>query len=221
MRRHGGLQTADGIATGQRANGFTLLEVLAALVVLSLIMAVAFGSVRLGSRSWEGGIERADATDQMRSVTNFLRNEFNQLLPFIWQQHRNNRIAFEGDTDLVRFIAPAPQQFDNSGLLVYTLSAQENGPGVRLVLEYALLDPGGKGLATTGENHRLVLVDGLSAISFTYYGTMTKAGEPAWHRQWQKESERYPMLIQLHLETDRQGLIWPDLLLSIRSEQPA
>lgn len=221
MRRHGGLQTAHGITAGQRANGFTLLEVLVVLVVLSLIMTVAFGSIRLGSRSWEGGIARADTTDQMRSVTNFLRNEFSQLLPFIWQEHRNNLIAFEGDTDLVRFIAPAPQQLDNSGLLVYTLSTQEYGTGVRLVLEYALLDPGGKGFATTGENHRLVLVDGLSAISFTYYGNTTKTGAPAWHRQWQKESERYPMLIQLHLETGRQGLSWPDLLVSIRAEEPA
>jgi len=221
MRRHGGLRTAHGITAGRRANGFTLLEVLAALVVLSLIMTVAFGSVRLGSRSWEGGIARADATDQMRSVTNFLRNEFNQLVPVIWQEHGKNRIAFEGDTDLVRFIAPAPQQLDNSGLLVYTLSAQESGSGVRLVLEYALLDPGGKGFATTGTNHRLVLVDGLSAISFSYYGNTTKTGESAWQRQWQKESERYPLLIHLHLETARQGLPWPDLLLSIRAQEPA
>ena len=47
-------------------SGFTLLEVMVAMVVLTLIMTSAFGALRLGERSWEAGLARATESSRRR-----------------------------------------------------------------------------------------------------------------------------------------------------------
>jgi prepilin-type N-terminal cleavage/methylation domain-containing protein len=218
MRRQAPGCCVHGATGAGRTGGFTLLEVLTALVVLSLIMTVAMGSVRLGTRSWEAGITRAGDTEQMRAVTDFLRNGFSQLLPFTWQDNGRRRIAFEGEPAGVRFIAPAPWQMDHSGLLVYRLRAEERPSGFRLVLDYALLDPGGKAIMTTGAHYHLVLAEALKGVSFAYYGSTKESADSTWRVRWDSDEERFPRMVRLRLEADDAGRTWPELTLAIRTE---
>jgi len=217
-RQHGRVMAATRSATAQQTAGFTLLEVLTALVILSLIMTVALGSVRLGSRAWEAGITRAGDTDRMRSVADFLNSALSQFLPVTWQEGRNTQIAFEGDATGMRFIAPAPRQLENSGLLVYRLAADESASGFRLVMDYAMLDPGGKGFATAGEAHRLVLAEGLRSVSFAYYGSTHQDGNVAWQQRWDVGSQRFPRLVRLRFEATDNDRSWPELVLNLQPE---
>ena len=65
----------------RRVRGFTLLEIMVAMVVLSLIVTTAFGALRLGERSWEAGLARSGETETLRSVAGVLQRQFNQTLP--------------------------------------------------------------------------------------------------------------------------------------------
>ena len=108
----------------QRTHGFTLLELIVVLTILSLIMTAAFGSVRLGSRSFEAGVMRANETEQIRTSADFLRRQFAQLVPIVHDIDADAEISFSGDREQMRFIAPAPGSDRHAGLYVYTLTLE-------------------------------------------------------------------------------------------------
>ena len=94
----------------RRGGGFTLLEVLVAVVIMAVIMTTAFGALRLGGRSWEAGVTRASDNESFRAVADLLRRQVSQVIEMRWPDDRENLIAFEGTSGQLRFVAPAPQR---------------------------------------------------------------------------------------------------------------
>ena len=61
--------------------GFTLLELLVALVVLGLLVATAYAGLRSAANSWERAETRIQANEDQRAVTRFLRRTFAEITP--------------------------------------------------------------------------------------------------------------------------------------------
>ena len=57
------------------ARGFTLIELIIALMLLALMAAVLFGSLSLAARSWDGGEAKAVEVSEMRQTQQFLREQ--------------------------------------------------------------------------------------------------------------------------------------------------
>lgn len=203
-----------------REAGFTLLEIMVALLVLTLIVTSAFGALRLGQRSWETGLRRADATEELRMVSDFLRRQFNQILTLGWSIDGEKRIAFRGDSGRVQFIAPAPHRRGGGGLLEYSLAAEPHGSGRRLVLSYRLFDPGASGLSQGQDGQRLTLAEGLRSVSLRYYGSPDNERPPAWHQHWNDDATGFPRLVHVQVTGDSATESWPDLYLALRQGQP-
>lgn len=203
----------------RRAGGFTLLELLVAIMILSLVMTVAFGAVRLGGRSWEAGIERANASEEVRAVSDFLRRQFAQMIPTSMGDEGVIQIAFAGDRNSIRFIAPAPRHPAVAGLLVYTLVTEEYAAGQRLVLSYAPFDPGAGDLPEAESDQHLILAEGFAAISFEFFGKRAADSKPSWHAEWQDDEENLPELVRIRLVAMNGKGNWPELVLNVRVEE--
>ena len=205
-------RTAAGTA------GFTLLEIMVAMVVLALIVTTAFGAVRLGERSWEAGHARSTEIETMRAVAGVLQRQFNQILPLTWTRGTETILAFSGDRERIRFIAPAPQHRGATGLFEYTLTVETDGDDARLVLDYHLHDPDFEGFAPDGsEPQRGLLVDQLKSASFAFYGAPVADDPPDWHSQWSFEAEAYPLLVQTRLVRQDHLPQWPELVLALQT----
>ena len=59
---------SDRRAGQAAAHGFTLLELLAAIMLLGLLMAVLFGGLRLGARVWETADARLDPSSSLHTA---------------------------------------------------------------------------------------------------------------------------------------------------------
>lgn len=199
--------------------GFTLLEIIVAMLVLAMIMTTAFGALRLSDRSWEAGIKRAGEAEQLRTTADLLRRQFNQLLPLHWIVDTERRIAFKGDRTRVQFIAPAPQHHGATGLFEFTFSAEADEDDIRLILNYTLHDPDQTQLGPPDSGRRVRLVERLKSVELEYYGTSTGDESPAWHPQWSSEEESYPELVRLRMERESGMPQWPELILSLRTGQ--
>ncbi len=211
----------------QRAGGFTLLEVMVAILLLTIIMSTSYGALRLGARSWEAGITRAHETGDFRSAAGFLYRQINQAVAMTWPGENAGRITFSGRHDRLQFIGPAPQQQEYAGLFEYTLAVKTQGSDKQLVLSYVPFNPGGENFQTPEPDQQQVLAQNLSAVAFEYYGINTVTGartttaKAAWHRQWAPDAADFPQLIRILVQADPAESQWPELIIAIRARQPS
>ena len=202
-----------------REAGFTLLEVLVAMVVLSLIMTTAFGALRLGERSWEAGLTRAGKTETLRTVAGVLQRQFNQILPLSWTEDAKTTIALNGSSEQLRFIAPAPQHHGATGLFEYTLVVEALDNSARLVLYYRLHDPDSNGFSSNSSDlQRVLLVDEIKSARFSYFGAPVADDPPQWHSYWNNDAMAFPQLVNVQLEAKQGQQPWPELNLVLQTQ---
>lgn len=203
--------------SGHRAGGFTLVELLVAIMILSLLMTASFGAVRIAGRSWEAGVSHADATEELRAVSDFLRRRFAQLTPSVWLDGNDERIAFEGTARRMTFIAPAPEYSAGPGLLIYAITTERDKGKERLLLSYAAFDPGTGDFTEPYPGRHTILARNLTEVSFEYYGADSTATDPSWQQSWPAEAESFPLLIRIRTATTETDTGWPDLVFTLRS----
>ena len=93
------------------------------------IRNVVTGAVRIASKSTTAGVVRADTTEEMRAVSDFLRRQFAQLPHMSIGEGNEERLAFAADQKNLRFVAPAPLYSRGAGFIVYTLAAKRTDDG--------------------------------------------------------------------------------------------
>ena len=200
------------------SRGFTLLEMLVAILVLALLMTAAFGAVRLAGRSYETGINRSAMTEETRTVSDFLRRQFAQLVPVSWRDD-GPQYAFAGDPTSIRFVAPAPRHPAAGGLLIYTLGIRNTHGSQSLVLAYQLFDPGQPDRQIGESASQLVLAEGIDAISFQFYGSVEVGhSAPSWREVWPQEENSLPELVKISLTSTKDPTGWPEMIFRIRAE---
>jgi general secretion pathway protein J len=209
----------------RRDDGFTLLEVLVAVVIMAVIMTTAFGALRLGGRSWEAGVSRASDNERFRAVADLLRRQVHQVIPMSWPEDKEKRIAFEGASNQLRFIAPAPKQHRQAGLFEYGMSARREGVDTDLVLSFIPFNPDAEAFQRPARDQQVLLVEGLQRVTFEYFGSPGNAGvrgrartsaqPPSWQPRWAADATRYPQLIRVRLEVNEGQQAWPELYLAL------
>lgn len=203
-----------------RVAGFTLLEIMVALVVLSLIVTTAFGALRMGERSWEAGLARASDTETLRTVAGVLQRQFEQVLPLTWTEDAQKTLAFSGTREQIQFIAPAPQHHGSTGLFEYTLVLEPLADSAQLVLYYLLHDPDSTGFHTiSSDRQRVLLVDELHTADFSYYGSPDAVDPPKWYSQWNNDAKAFPQLVRVRLVAESGKRPWPELVLALHTGQ--
>jgi general secretion pathway protein J len=196
--------------------GFTLLELLVAIMILTLVLTVALGAVRIGNRSFKAGITRADQTAEIRALAGVLRRQLLQLLPVTWNENGRDFIAFEGDEHQLRFVGPAPEGSTGPGYLVYRLGVEPLSGSSRVTLAFAPFDPGSEQFTMPESSGKELLTDSLSDASFEYFGARDERDQPSWHAAWPSYTGRLPSLIRMQLSSST--VQWPDMLFQIHFE---
>jgi len=181
----------------KRLSGFTLVELLVVITILGILMSVAFGSVRAGSKSMAAGVARADQTEEIRSGGDFLRRRFAQLAPLMWQVGDDEEVAFTGDGGKVEFVTTAPAATLGSGLMIATLVIESADDGVEVWFGVAPYDPGNTVREEQIAISKTRLISDLATARISYFGVQEEKGEPGWYDDWRPGAFRYPIAIKL------------------------
>ncbi|MFQ5348006.1 MAG: prepilin-type N-terminal cleavage/methylation domain-containing protein, partial [Rhodothalassiaceae bacterium] len=168
---------------GRALSGFTLVELLVALVLVGMISAALFTAMRYSARSWRAGEARiVDATDG-DAVRHFLRARLTESMPVTMPStDRTREPVFRGDGTHLRFAAPMPHGLGLGGVYMFTLGPGEGAP---LMLDWQLLRPDRLLDVSDGRQRpRPLAIAGVRAVHFRYFGQRERAVEPAWTEVW-------------------------------------
>jgi general secretion pathway protein J len=199
----------------KRAAGFTLLEILAALVLLALLLVGVYSGIASASRSVRSGTAAIERMDQMRSAQRFLRRELAQSVPQpIARTDQGEPIYFKGSAHEMRYVAPLPGYLGKLGAQLQQLQLVDDGQGgQRLELRLALLPPDGRPPQPLGEPQ--VLFDHIEQGSFSYRGVNPQGQAAPWSTEW-VDGRVLPLLVRIELQPQGRDS-WPRLDVPLRA----
>jgi general secretion pathway protein J len=199
--------------------GFTLLEVLASLVLLALLMVGVYSGIRTASVSARAGSAMIERSDQIRAAQQFLRRELAQAMAQPLARNRQGEpLVFFGSAREMRYVAPLPGYLGRLGPQLQRLQLVDDGAGgLRLELSLALLPPDGGAPQPLGETQ--ILLDHIRAGGFTYTGFDGRGAPVAWTDTW-PDGRQLPRLVSVALRADGNPP-WPRLQVPIRTSAEA
>jgi len=200
------------------AGGFTLVEVLVSLTILSMVLALLFTSLRMGGRSLQAVELQTEQAEKQFQSQRLLRDLLEQIDPYMLQDAGGRKtLVFTGERARLEFVAPASRSLGWSGLLNYRLELVDSAarPGkVDLVMSYWPT-----AIAEEPQGQELVIMTATRDSRFSYFGR-NASGQSAWQAQW-RNPEYLPEVISLtHGEQQGAGAapgLPPDLYVVTRT----
>jgi general secretion pathway protein J len=175
--------------------GFTLLEMLVALVVFGLLMAGIAQAMHYGMVAWTAETRQSAETETMAAVDGALRRLIEQARPG----------GFSGQPDQMGFTAPLPAGSPLPGQLVDL--ALVVTPDGRLVMRWAP-HPAGMKLRPAPPPQTEILLTGVTALHAQYLAPQPD-GSTAWTATWTQSG--LPLLVRIGV-TFSGTTVWPDLV---------
>lgn len=202
---------------GVVARGFTLVELMIALVLLAMMGAVMFGSLSLAARSWDGGEAKVEQVSEMRQAQEFLREQLSAQYPQRMRKVVELPLTFAGERDEMRYSAALPPRVAEGGIYHFRLAVVRVGDKSRLVIERVIPDPAATREPEFREAERSVLADGISELRIEYLGRDPGAADadaPTWRDRWD-DTQRLPLLVRIAVKPEK-GPAWPILVIEPR-----
>jgi general secretion pathway protein J len=201
--------TSDGSA----AAGFTLVEMLVAVTLLSLLSVALLVALRLGVHAERAGSERLEAEEGSAVGLSFVRAQLGDARVAVEIDEAGRPfVIFNGARDRVAFVAPLPPRVNLPGLHLIEIKAVRAARGAELVLRARPYRPPRLPPADIPERR---LIAGLGAAEFSYFGAASLNEPASWHREWH-DTWSLPTLVRLRV-SDARGDAAPDLVVAIRS----
>jgi general secretion pathway protein J len=213
---------STNIAPGRhREAGFTLLEMVVALVLLATMLGLLFGGLRLGIRAWESGTTRGDRADQLLLTFSFVRKELTAAFPWRFKDPLSVKLAFKGERDRLRFVSMRPAEIGGGGLAFVSLEfdgARGAGTAGRLVMRRTLAATDAKDFEALDSAEGFTLAEGITAAQFDYFGAENDTNKPDWSDRWDFP-QRLPSHVRLRLKLGEEAL--PDLVVALKLGEEA
>lgn len=200
--------------TLRRRRGFTLVEVLVATALLSLVTLGLLTAMRSFAQTETRIDERIRTDDDLRATERFLRSVMATVSarPRATPVGAPKQVDFVGGEDAMRWIGVMPARHGAGGLYrfhLYARAATTEAPAA-LVLEFVPFVPGFEAPLDAAALQTRAMATASGGIRFRYQED-PESGEQ-WLAQW-PHNDRLPRRIGLSVANDR--LPWPELVVGI------
>ena len=201
----------------KRRCGFTLLEVMVAMVVLSFIFLILFSSLFSANKYWQTAETISEKNDELRLVSRFIRKSISQSIPLIWVDKKKRTLLFKGEQDKLAFTSRLPAHRGGGGLYLITLHVLEKDDMNQLAIHYKLIQPDEYPMDNiSDETKHTTLIKNIDSISFSYFGKEDNNLQAQWHNEWPNK-EQLPRLIKIELVSESSAKKWPDITIPFQN----
>ena len=180
-----------------KAGGFTLIETVISLTLLSFITIIGYQGLVFGMNQWRNGHDKMQHQYDYHQALGWMRDKLGSAEKVTRIGSDDRAYLFEGMPDSVEFVG----RYDRTrrgGLYVSKVFIDTRDHSINV--SYYLHHPD---IARNIDSHapeRVALLANVSAIRFSYYGRKFGAKKKGWHDSW-REQDSLPQLLKLELET--------------------
>src|SRR5262245_2027364 len=194
-----------------REAGFTLVELLVSLALLSLLAALLASGLSLGQRVWLRSEDIAQASRVMFDAQSALSRLLQNLQPLHSDLQTSRAIEFRGSADELEGIVPLPPHIGLGGL--YRLHLFANRSARHLDLTFQAYKQGSA--SGNDEAGLTTLASGIDGLELRYFRKAKGEEAGSWWSDWQGQEE-LPALISIKVKSAKAGVVWPELLIAPR-----
>ncbi len=205
-----------------RAAGFTLVELLLAITLMSILLGLTYTGLRAATRSAERGEKILAAGGEIRAAHQFVRRQINQMLPLpfaVEDEGEETRIIFQGDSRRIQYVAPMPGYLGAGGPQVQLLElANDRDSGV-LQFSNSLLQ--GFEQERLYDRAPVKLLRNVDSAGFEFLGRDEDGELTGWVSSWDQQ-DVLPVAVRLNLDFGAESMLrWPDMVAGVRIDESA
>jgi general secretion pathway protein J len=192
------------------APGFTLLETLVALVVLSFIVFGLAQGLRFGLLAWDHQAVAIDRDGTLDATDRTLRQLIAGMIP-----GNDTRIpAVLGTPAELRFTAVMPRMTPVGPVRLADIALRVDGMN-RLILRWS--PHLHAKLLSQQPIHEEVVLAGVSGLAMSYFQQATTRRPAGWVDRWQSADP--PKLVRIHFVLTDKQKHWPDIIVANMNER--
>lgn len=200
---------AGGTEPASWCCGFTLIEVLAALAISSVIIVGTAALVDSVARNFDRGTRGVDAADRLMQAMQRLSEDFDSARFVAWRGERGPAVAFTGEPAAgnkparVMFVSGAGSGSVSPADEVVSLTIERDGDMTRLVRRRAPWTGSDMEVGRVSLNDPVVLIEGRLDMSFLF-GSLDQSGAPVFSPTWIGQT-RLPRFVRLKMRDSATG----------------
>ena len=205
-----------------RSAGFTLVELLLAVTLMSLLLALAYGGFKAATQASQRGQLLLEETGKLRITHQFIRRQLNQMLPLEFLREGDEDelpVQFTGNAQRIEFVAPMPGYLGSGGPQVQRMEVLPEEGHLALWFSHALYE--GYSPELMYERDPVLLLDGLEFAQFEFLGYDENGELGSWTTNWEDGSV-LPLAVRLDVGMPEGSKVtWPVLLTGVRVDEMA
>jgi general secretion pathway protein J len=190
-----------------RRDGFTLLELILSLTILSILIVLLFGAFRIGGRAWEKGERELERQQRMRVVFDLIKRQISAA--YVTKEITSEDGAafyMKGDAVSLEFLSETPPFPGDIGVvyLKYRVFPNEAGEGERLSFfkkAIVFFDKEKSFPESDQDFHTLIPL--AREIRFDYLDAVDKEEGPRWVEQWEGTGDKgFPQAVRVSIKQE-------------------
>lgn len=199
-----------------KVTGFTLLEVMIAMTLLSIMVVLLFSSLRVGAESWDKGERKIADVNEKAVVYQFFKRHLTATRP-LWDDFSDDDrvFSFQGEGDKIQFVSVFPASASRKGIQLFEVAYDRADKG-SIVISLKPFYPTASEEEWEQENE--ILLTNVKKFEIEYFDIDLEAKDGEWIDDWQGK-ERLPALVKIKIVLKDHGF-WPEMVFDLKLSAP-
>jgi len=166
----------------RRPAGFTLLELMISITLISLIIVIMAGAMRLSYRSIDKGEARSAYLERLKVTFSLMEGQIQSAIPLTRHEDEAGRVFFEGSPDTVKFASNYSLTEGQRGYVMVTYKTRSGDDGNQALY----IEENTVGVENARE---IKLLEGIKGVRFEYFRkeSDTEEAQGEWVENWTDE----------------------------------
>lgn len=193
--------------------GFTLIEVLIAMTLLSIMVVLLFSSLKICAYSWEKGESKITEVNEIAVVYNFFQRHLSVTKP-LWNDlsEEEKVFSFQGRANSLKFVSAFPASAARSGLQLFSLDLQTEDNDQFINVTLTPFFPVAEG--ETWHKEEVTLIKNVSDFTLAYFGSEDGVSQGNWTDEWLNK-DTLPRLVKININLEN-GVYWPEIIIDLK-----